>query len=138
MTTNGVVLRGMINRLVDAGLTHVNISLDTLEREKFQQITRRDALRSVMSSIYHAASSGLVVKINAVVIRGINDQEIPRFVELAAETGVAVRFIELMPFDDNNWNSNKFVTYAEMLNCLKARKSVVVGKECVSKCKFRW
>lgn len=119
MTTNGVLLRGMINRLVDAGLTHVNISLDTLERNKFQQITRRDAFKSVMASIYHAAASSLEVKVNAVVVRGINDLEIPRFVELAAETNVAVRFIELMPFDDNNWNPKSFVSYSEMLDRLK-------------------
>jgi cyclic pyranopterin phosphate synthase len=101
ITSNGIVLKDKLDDLLHAGLTSVNISLDTLLAEKFAAITRRDKsnIYRVLSSIYQAASLGLPVKINCVLIRGVNDMEIANFVALTKEFKVDVRFIELMPFD---------------------------------------
>jgi len=124
MTTNGVTLSKKLPSLVDAGLTHVNISLDTLNADKFTTLTRRPAFNKVMDSIYKA--SDLLgnqeqpgrVKINCVVMKDCNDTELHDFVMLTKDLPVDVRFIEWMPFNDNGWNSNRFVSYQEMLNML--------------------
>lgn len=121
ITTNGIVVKSQLSKLVEAGLTHINISLDTLVPEKFESISRRDKrwLARVLSAVYAAIDAGLVVKINCVLIRGVNDDEIKDFVELSKEAPVNVRFIELMPFDDNKWDDKKLVTYFEAMDVLK-------------------
>ena len=95
MTTNGVTLASQVDTLVSAGLTSVNISLDTLNAEKFATITRRDKkyLYKVLQSIYLSLSKGIKVKINCVIIRGINDDEISDFIDLTKEFNLDVRFI---------------------------------------------
>lgn len=121
ITTNGIVVKSQLEKLVEAGLTHINISLDTLVPEKFESISRRDKrwLARVLAAVYASVDAGLVVKINCVLIRGVNDDEIKDFVELSKESRVNVRFIELMPFDDNKWDDKKLITYFETMDVLK-------------------
>ncbi len=99
LTTNGVLLRQYAAPLREAGLRRVNVSLDTLKRERFHRIARRDRLGDVLNGIAAAKGAGLEpVKVNMVVIRGINDDEVQDFARLTIEEGWHVRFIELMPF----------------------------------------
>ena len=98
LTTNGVLLGDMLADLAAAGLTGVNVSIDTLDRRKFAELTGADALDAVLASLRRAlAVPGLSVKVNAVMLAGFNDDEIVRLAGLAAGDDVAVRFIEMMP-----------------------------------------
>ncbi len=98
LTTNGVLLSSMAHELQNAGLHRLNISLDTLDREKFIRITGVDAFERVVAGIKKAVDLGFSpIKINAVAIRGINDDEIPSFADLTLRDDVEIRFIELMP-----------------------------------------
>ncbi|WP_324716646.1 GTP 3',8-cyclase MoaA [Carboxydochorda subterranea] len=116
MTTNGYFLPPLAQELRQAGLTSVNISLDTLRRDRFLKITGRDYFDRVMEGIEAADAAGLPVKINAVVMRDFNDDEIGDFSRWAAETGHAVRFIEFMPLDgDQRWDRSRVVTAEEIL-----------------------
>lgn len=117
MTTNGIVLANKLPRLKECGLSLLNISLDTLVPAKFEFMTRRKGHERVMKSIDAAIELGYnPVKVNCVVMRGFNDDEICDFVELTREKPINVRFIEFMPFDGNVWNVKKLVPYAEMLD----------------------
>ncbi|XP_068666841.1 GTP 3',8-cyclase, mitochondrial-like [Aristolochia californica] len=117
MTTNGIVLGKKLPKLKECGLNSVNISLDTLLPAKFEFMTRRRGHEKVMHSIDTAVDLGFnPVKVNCVVMRGLNDDEICDFVELTRNRPINVRFIEFMPFDGNVWNVKKLVPYAEMLD----------------------
>ncbi|XP_009614986.1 GTP 3',8-cyclase, mitochondrial isoform X1 [Nicotiana tomentosiformis] len=117
MTTNGITLGKKLPKLKDSGLNLVNISLDTLVPAKFEFMTRRKGHQRVMESIDAAVELGYnPVKVNCVVMRGFNDDEICDFVELTRKRPINVRFIEFMPFDGNVWNVKKLVPYAEMLD----------------------
>ncbi|KAJ4763284.1 hypothetical protein LUZ62_073659 [Rhynchospora pubera] len=122
MTSNGVVLAKKLPRLKECGLNALNISLDTLVPAKFEFMTRRKGMERVLESIYAAVDIGFdPVKVNCVVMRGINDDEICDFVELTRDKPINVRFIEFMPFDGNVWNFKKLVPYAEMLDRVKQK-----------------
>ena len=113
LTTNGVLLKRYSAPLKQAGLKRVNVSLDTLKRERFKQITGRDKLSHVLAGIEAAHKAGLEpVKINMVVMRGINDDEVLDFARLSRDQGWNVRFIELMPFGQAS--SLQFVPVAEI------------------------
>jgi cyclic pyranopterin phosphate synthase len=100
MTTNGVLLEQYAEQLVEAGLSRINISLDTLKADRFKQITRTGDLADTLKGIEAAKKAGLnPVKINVVPMKGLNDDEILDFVRMSAEAGWHVRFIELMPFN---------------------------------------
>uniref|UniRef100_A0ACD5ZYK7 Uncharacterized protein n=1 Tax=Avena sativa TaxID=4498 RepID=A0ACD5ZYK7_AVESA len=117
MTTNGIVLSKKLPRLKECGLNALNISLDTLVPAKFEFMTRRKGHSKVMESIDTAIELGYDrVKVNCVVMRGMNDDEICDFVELTRHKPINVRFIEFMPFDGNVWNVKKLVPYAEILD----------------------
>lgn len=115
LTTNALSLHKHLDGLVDAGLKGLNISLDSFDAERFKRITRRDGLGTVWSNIRSALERGLRVKVNMVVMRDVNDDEILRFVELTRDSDIHVRFIEFMPFAGNNWGRERVYTYAEML-----------------------
>jgi len=117
LTTNGTTLTNLAPTLVAAGLERINISLDSLQRERFEQITRRDELDKVLAGIDAAVSAGLApVKINCVVMRGVNDDEIVDFARFGRERGVTVRFIEFMPLDaQGEWTNEQVVTKAEIV-----------------------
>lgn len=116
MTTNAYYLPEMAEELKAAGLPSVNISLDTLDREKFQRMTRRDYLHRVLAGIEAAEAAGMSIKINAVIMRGYNDDEIPAFLQWGRERGLQVRFIEFMPLNgDGPWSRDLVVPVDELL-----------------------
>lgn len=115
LTTNAMSLDKHLDDLIDAGLGSINISLDTFDAERFRRITRRDGFGRVRANIGLALQRGLRVKVNTVVMRGVNDDELLRFVELTREHPVHVRFIEFMPFAGNRWGRERVYTHAEML-----------------------
>ena len=117
MTTNGATLRNQARSLADAGLTRINISLDSLRRDRFLELTRRDELDHVLDGIEAAKEAGLdPVKINVVLVGGVNDDEVVDFARFGRDTGVTVRFIEFMPLDaDAGWQQGKVVPQAEIV-----------------------
>jgi cyclic pyranopterin phosphate synthase len=123
MTTNGHLLSDRYERLVAAGLKRINISLDSLNPVKFEKITRTKTFSSVMSGIEAAQNSRLgPVKINAVLVRGFNDDEVESFAAFARERGVIMRFIEFMPLDaDRHWSREVVVPAAEVHARIHAR-----------------
>ena len=100
LTTNGATLRSVAPGLADAGLRRVNVSLDSLRPERFAELTRRDQLDDVLAGIDAALAAGLApVKVNVVVVRGVNDDEVVDMARYGRDRGVTVRFIEWMPLD---------------------------------------
>jgi len=123
MTTNGIRLPELLPALVDAGLRRLNISLDTLRRDRFHELTRRDRLDDVLDGIAAAAASGLhPLKLNAVAMRGVNDDELADLVAFAGDHGAEMRFIEQMPLDvGHTWDRVRMVTRDEILAALAVR-----------------
>lgn len=126
LTTNGISLHRKLDPMVEAGLTGVNLSLDTLDPFQYQLMTRRKGLDAVWKSIerileMNKLGAGVKLKINCVVMRGVNDRDIIPFVELGRESPVEVRFVEYMPFDGNKWSQNKMFSYQEMLAVIRER-----------------
>src|SRR5271168_2033981 len=123
MTTNGHLLAERCDRLVAAGMNRINISLDSLDREKFQRITRTNTFDQVIAGIDAAQASPLrPVKVNAVLVRGVNDDEVEAFAEFARERDLIMRFIEFMPLDaDHSWTREMVVTAAETHRRISAR-----------------
>jgi GTP 3',8-cyclase len=117
MTTNGILLDRLARPLADAGLDRVTVSLDSLLRHRFEDMTRRDALEKVFAGLDAAVEAGLSpIKINCVVIGGQNEGEVVDFAEFARATGYEVRFIEYMPLDaDQRWERAKVVPNADVL-----------------------
>ncbi len=122
MTSNGVKLPEMAHDLADAGLRRINVSLDSLRPEVFRELTRRDDLDRVIAGIDAALDAGLdPVKVNCVVMRGINDDEVADLAAFGREKGVGVRFIEFMPLDaDGQWSLDKVVPTHEILERIDA------------------
>ncbi|KAG6040874.1 hypothetical protein E4U41_006786 [Claviceps citrina] len=124
ITTNGISLHRKLESMVQAGLTGVNLSLDTLDPWQFQIMTRRKGLDAVRNSIdrileMNKLGAGIKLKINCVVMRGVNDGEILSFVDMTRDKDLEVRFIEYMPFDGNKWDKNKMLGYSEILNMIR-------------------
>lgn len=115
LTTNGIVLERKLSALKDAGLSLLNISLDTLRPERFEAMTRRKGHDRVLRAIERAIELGFSpIKLNVVVMSGVNDDEIIDFVRFTRDKPVNVRFIEYMPFDGNVWKRKKMVGFKEM------------------------
>ena len=111
ITTNGVYLKSMADELFENKVRRINFSLDTLIKEKYNDITRRNDFDKTMESLFYAIKKGFKVKINVVLIGGFNDDEIQDFVNLANDYDLEVRFIELMQIGETaNWSKNKFVS----------------------------
>ena len=127
MTTNGHLLAERLNNLIAAGLKRINISLDSLDPAKFEKITRTKTFTSVMAGIDEAQNSSIgPVKINAVLVRGFNDDEVEAFAEFARERGVIMRFIEFMPLDaDRHWSRELMVPAGEIHARIHARWPLV-------------
>lgn len=123
MTTNGIRLPALLDDLVDAGLSRLNISIDTLRRDRFAALTRRDRLPDVLQGIAAAAASRLrPLKLNAVAMRGVNDDELADLVAFALDHGAEMRFIEQMPLDvGHTWDRAEMVTREEILAALSQR-----------------
>jgi GTP 3',8-cyclase len=123
MTTNGHLLADRCERLIRAGLNRINISLDSLDRAKFERITRTRSFDAVMRGIDAAQASSLApAKVNAVLVRGWNDDEVEAFAAFARERGVIMRFIEFMPLDaDRHWTRESVIPAAEVFRRIHAR-----------------
>lgn len=115
ITTNGILIPRFIATFKTAGISSVNVSLDTLIKEKYNQITRRDAFDAVLENIDLLLAEGFRVKINVVLMQGFNAGEIVNFIGLTRDKNLEVRFIEFMPFSGNAWDKSKLVTYREIL-----------------------
>lgn len=115
ITTNGILLDKNIDLLEECGVTKLNVSLDTLKPEKFNTITRRDYFTRVMNNIRMLIDRKFPVKLNAVVIKGVNDAEIVDFIDFTRDNPIEYRFIEFMPFDGNKWNFSKCISNKEIV-----------------------
>jgi cyclic pyranopterin phosphate synthase len=115
MTTNAMLLADKIELLEKAGLTHINISLDTLRESAFKEISRRDGLEQVLAGIDAAVASKLKVRLNALVLREVNMQDCVPLVEFARQRNLVIRFIEFMPLDaDRQWSQDQVVNGHEL------------------------
>ena len=116
MTTNGTRLHEFVDVIKNSGIKSLNISLDTLQKDRFILMTKRDKQEQVMRNIQLMLENGINVKVNVVAMKGVNDEEIIDFVQWTKETPVHIRFIEFMPFDRNKWNSDKVITLQQILD----------------------
>jgi cyclic pyranopterin phosphate synthase len=119
MTTNGVRLSEFADDILTAGMRSINISLDTLEADKFLMLTKRDNFSKVYGNILLMAEKGLRVKVNVVAMKGVNDQEIASFIALTKDLPLHIRFIEFMPFTGNHWDHEKVIGWQEILDIVR-------------------
>ncbi|PCH94179.1 MAG: GTP 3',8-cyclase MoaA [Bacteroidetes bacterium] len=124
ITTNGILIDRFLDTFKKAGINSLNLSLDTLNKERFLQITKRDEFDTVLNNIDLLLRGGFHVKINVVVQKGVNEGEIFDFIEWTKKEDVHVRFIEFMPFDGNSWSKNYVFSYRDILEKVKAVHSV--------------
>jgi cyclic pyranopterin phosphate synthase len=142
LTTNGASLSLLVDDLRAAGLHRINISCDSLRAERFAAMTRRDALPQVLDGIAAAQAAGFdPVKVNVVLVRGVNDDEVLDFATFGRERGVHVRFIEFMPLDaDGTWTADQVVPSAEVvaaIDRLYPLEPVVHGAEPAARWRYR-
>ena len=123
ITTNAVLVHKYIDALKESGIKSINVSLDTLNQEKFSQITRRNEFERVYQNILLLIREGFQVKINSVLIKDFNEDEIIDFIELTKKYPVTIRFIEFMPFNGNKWDLSKLVSYAQIMDIVHAHYS---------------
>lgn len=122
MTTNALLLKRYAEEILESGISHLNISLDSLRKDRFKKITGRDSFDTVISGIQKALSLNFdSIKLNVVVISGVNDDEIIDFLNYFENERINVRFIEFMPFKNNDWHIEKVVTYKEMLKSIESK-----------------
>lgn len=125
LTTNATRLHQFTEVLQKAGITSINISLDTLHADKFMVMTRRNLFSTVMQNIEKAIGLGFHVKVNVVVTKGLNEDELLPFVAWTKLAPVHVRFIEFMPFTGNRWQAQKVVTWQQMLQLIGAEYDII-------------
>lgn len=116
LTSNGVLADQFLPVFLEAGIRSINISMDSLQPERFFQLTKRDRWQNVWDNIHLLMENGLHVKVNVVVMKGVNDSEILDFIELTRKKPLHIRFIEFMPFDGNHWGNDLVYTAADILN----------------------
>ncbi len=129
LTTNGVLLGKLAGPLAEAGLTRINVSLDSLIRERFAELTRRDALAQVLQGLAELEKHPSIrpIKINAVAMRGVTEAEVVDFAELSRRTGYVVRWIEFMPLDaDQIWRKEEILTGGEIKALIEAEYGPLV------------
>lgn len=115
LTTNATRLHEFVDVIKEAGIKSLNISLDTLQKDRFLMMTKRDQFDRVRSNIDLMIAEGIHVKVNAVAMKGINDGEINDFIRWTKDVPLHVRFIEFMPFSGNRWNSDRVMTWQQIL-----------------------
>ena len=115
ITTNAVLLDKYLPLFKEKEMKSINISLDTLSKKKFHEITRRDQFDRVMNNIYATLNAGIQPRINVVLLRDFNENEINDFIELTKDMPLIIRFIEFMPFEGNEWKTEKLVSLASIL-----------------------
>lgn len=124
LTTNGVLIHKHLEALKKAGVRSINVSLDTLQPDKFFRLTRRDQFSQVWENVQLLLQAGFRVKLNAVALHGMIEEEVGDFVQLTEKLPIHVRFIEFMPFAGNHWQSSKVVTAAQLLELIQHRFEV--------------
>ena len=120
ITTNGILVSNFIETFKEAGIKSVNISIDSLVKDKFNKITRRDYFDIVQKNIDLLLQEKFNVKLNVVLIKSFNDNEIINFIALTKNKNIQVRFIEFMPFSGNQWDKSKLVSYAEIMEIIQS------------------
>jgi len=125
ITTNAILVDRYIETFKSCGLKDINVSLDTLNTTKFDAITKRDQFSKAMSNIELLIQEGFMVKLNVVLMKGFNDDEIIDFINYTRDKPINVRFIEFMPFDGNNWDKSKLVTFDEVLTAVNVHYAEV-------------
>ncbi|RED44914.1 cyclic pyranopterin monophosphate synthase subunit MoaA [Seonamhaeicola aphaedonensis] len=115
ITSNAVIINRFIDVLKANQIKKINVSLDSLDKDKFTHITRRNQFDKVYNNILLLVKEGFTVKVNAVLMKDFNEDEIIDFIELTKDLPVSIRFIEFMPFDGNKWDLSKMVAYKEIL-----------------------
>ncbi|BAV07033.1 cyclic pyranopterin monophosphate synthase subunit MoaA [Filimonas lacunae] len=124
LTTNATLLHRHIDQLLEAGVSSLNISLDTLQAPRFFSLTRRDRFFQTRENIQLALQKGLQTKINMVVMKGVNEAEIPDFIEWTRHSPIEVRFIEFMPFAGNHWSGTQVFSKQEILELVQQHYSI--------------
>ena len=125
LTTNGTRLHHFVDVLQQAGIRSLNISLDTLQSDKYLLVTRRDQFKKVWDNIQLLLKKDFHVKVNMVVMKGFNENEINDFIAWTKDIPIHVRFIEFMPFSGNRWTSNKVVTLQQILDTVSGQYDFV-------------
>lgn len=128
ITTNGILVDKFIDTFKSNRMNSINVSLDSLQEEKLNKITRRNYFKSIFSNIQTLIKENFHVKLNAVIMRGVNDDEIIDFIEFTKDNNVHFRFIEFMPFDGNKWNWSKGLSYNEMMGIINGGYKTKVSK----------
>jgi len=128
ITTNGILLKRFLPLLKRLGIKNITISIDSLKKEKFNQITRRNEFDAVWETIALFIKEGFFLKLNIVLIKGFNDNEIIDFIKLTEHQPIIVRFIEFMPFDGNQWKKDKLVSFQEILNQVTYTYPLMINK----------
>lgn len=129
LTTNGVLVHKHIETFRTAGIRSINVSIDTLQKEKFLQISKRDAFDQVWKNILSLVEHQFSVKLNVVVMKGINDDEVIDFVRLSEQLPIHIRFIEFMPFDKNAWHKDKVIRSNDLIEQLEQHFSFIKLKD---------
>ncbi len=129
LTTNGTRLHQFLPVLKNAGVRSVNVSLDTLDPQKFQLMTKRDQYEKVLDNIRLISEQNIHVKVNVVMMKGVNDSEINDFVEMTKHLPVHIRFIEFMPFSGNHWQSDKVFGWKQILSVIESKYDFIKLKD---------
>lgn len=125
LTSNGALVHKQIDLFKEINLKSINISLDTLDRKKFIQLTKRDAFEQVWQNILLLIENDFSVKLNVVAMKGVNDDEVLDFISLTKIYPIHIRFIEFMPFDKNDWSKEKVVHYKDLLNTISEQEEII-------------
>ena len=129
LTTNGVRLHEFMDTIREANITSINVSLDTLQADKFQLVTKRNNFKRVWDNIHLLLENNIHVKVNVVVMKGINDGEINEFIAWTKHFPIHIRFIEFMPFTGNRWMDDKVFTWQDILGTIETKYSWIKLKD---------
>lgn len=121
ITTNGILVSNFIETFKEAGIKTINISIDSLQKDKFNAITRREYFEIVQKNIDLLLKEKFNVKLNVVLVKSFNDNEILDFISLTKNATIQIRFIEFMPFSGNQWDKSKLVSYAEIMETIQSK-----------------
>ncbi|MFQ6082702.1 MAG: GTP 3',8-cyclase MoaA [Candidatus Aminicenantia bacterium] len=121
LTTNGTLLFEYLQELKEIGIKRLNISLDSLDKNCYQRLTGKNELNNILKSLFKAVKLGFKIKINTVIINGINEAEIPEFIQFSLENPIEVRFIEFMPLCGQGWKKDYFLSSKEIKQRIKEK-----------------